>query len=166
MEQARQEFANALPALATRDRMFTAASERVLAAGVMPMAEAQQHAIIRSILLLLAVAVSAVMLIVFANVGGLMLVRVRARRSELAVRASFGARRGQLLRQLIVEGNMLALAGSGLGLCLGYAGAVALSKLRPALPKTAESFVLLRGSDLLDGASFAPDGPCSALRFS
>jgi predicted permease len=128
----------------------------------MPMAEAQQHSVIRSILVLLSTAVAAMLLIVLANVGSLLLVRIRARRGELAVRASLGAGRGQLLRQLIVEGNLLALTGGLLGLVFGYGGATLLANLRPSLP---ESFVLMRGSDLLAGASLAPDLTVLAVAF-
>src|SRR2546429_1286775 len=58
---------------------------------------------------------TAVLLIACANVGGLMLARGVHNRREIAVRASLGASRVQLLGELLLESGMLALAGGVLG---------------------------------------------------
>ena len=156
LSSARQQFANALPSLEASDLLFRGSPDRVMEAGLMPMAEAQQHAVIRSVLRLLAAAVAVVLLLVLANVVGLMLVRARARGGELAVRTALGAGRGQLLRQLMLESHVLALAGGALGILLGYLGALALARMRPDLPVTAASLVLLRGANLSETA-IVPD---------
>ena len=73
----------------------------------------------RSLIVLMA-AVGCVLLIACANLGNLMLGRTAARRKELAIRSALGARRGRLIRQIVTETFVLALAGSALGLLLAF----------------------------------------------
>ena len=61
-------------------------------------------------------AVGLVILVVCANVSSLMLARIVARRREMTVRMTLGAGRGRLIQQLLVEGTLLALVSSVLGL--------------------------------------------------
>ena len=84
-------------------------------------------------------AVGFVMLIACANVASLLLVRATTRAPEFAVRASLGAGRGRLLRQVLTESLVLAAAGGAAGLLIAMYVTRALVELAPTnLPRLDE----------------------------
>lgn len=84
---------------------------------------------VRGILYLLWGGVGFVLLIGCVNVANLVLVRSTARARELATRFALGARRRQVVRQLLTETVVLTLGGGAVGLLLGQVGLRALSTL-------------------------------------
>ena len=76
-------------------------------------------------------AVALIVLIACVNVAGLLLARGATRGPELAIRRSLGASRGRLIRQLLAESTVLALAGGIAGVILAFLTLDALVALIP-----------------------------------
>jgi len=125
---------------------------------------------VRGSVLLLGAAVGLLLLIACANVANLMLTRGTARRRELAVRSALGASRGRLVRQLLVDAAVYAVAGGAFGVLLAVAGVRALVALAPGhipfIDRTTVDVTVLAVAGLLTLVTTAFIGAAPAWRFS
>ncbi|HEU0175930.1 MAG TPA: ABC transporter permease [Blastocatellia bacterium] len=135
LEQARADMKNITAAL---EKEYPG-SNTGASATIIPLLENYVSDIRQSLYVLFG-AVGFVLLIACANVASLTLARASSRQREMAVRAALGAGRWRIVRQLLTESGLLALAGGGLGLLLAQWGVTAILAISPegAIPRVAE----------------------------
>jgi predicted permease len=119
---------------------------------------------VRPWMLLLLSTVGLVLLVACINVAGLMLLRTTARRRDMAVRATLGATRWQIVLLPVVEALVLALAGAGAGLALAQAVVRVLRAWLPfGVPRVAEIAVDWRAASVALGAAIVTGLLCGLI---
>jgi predicted permease len=143
LAQANDDIARMIPLLAKQFPLMSGVTQTIwdavgLAPNVRPLSEAVVGDLSRPLWILLGT-VAIILLMAWANVANLLLVRAEGRQHELAVRRALGASRGRIAAALLSESLVLGLAGGALGVVFAQAGINLLRWLAPvALPRRNE----------------------------
>jgi putative ABC transport system permease protein len=125
------------------------------------LAELRVDPLVGKSVLVLAVAVSLLLLIACVNIASLLLARGAARRREISVRLAIGATSGRLVRQLLTESAVMAIIGVVAGLAVAVVGVRALASMAPL---TAANLSTVRGNlTAISLGRIALDGPAIAF---
>jgi len=110
------------------DNRFT----KSMGAAARPLDDARVAPQVKRSVAILFGAVAFVLLIACVNVANLLVSRAESRRREIAIRLAIGAARGRLVRLLLIESLLLAVAGGALGVGVAWLGVHAMAAANPA----------------------------------
>lgn len=134
--------------------------EEPIGVGARSLADARRNPNAERSLLLLSIAAIAIVLIACGNVAALFESRADGRRRAISIRSALGATRGAVVRAMMIEATVLAVAGGLLGLALARWLVTGLAYAWPASFRQGSGFIELTH---LDGLSLGPSGALFAL---